>query len=49
MATLQSADTIVFISNPKSFACKSYDVCAVDERFSPRVASGIPSLSSEWC
>lgn len=40
MATLQSADAIILISNPKSFACKSYDVCVEGKSFSPRVASG---------
>lgn len=44
MATLQSADATVFISKPKSFACKSYDVCVEGKGFSPHVASGITSL-----
>lgn len=44
MATLQSADAMVFISNPKSLACKSYDVCVEGKSYSLHVASGITSL-----
>lgn len=36
MATLQSADAMVFISSPKSFLCKTYDVCVVGKSFSPQ-------------